>query len=269
MKEKPILFSGPMIPALLNTRPNTWPAEAIDPGKPYKWMTRRVVNRVYGTVPVTEFEKSDTPGYDWHFRDKHLRWHEVNYIIPPYQKRDILWVRQTWRCVGYNEAKQTINFEYKCADDEGHAGLLVQFPDITRFKKYAAYCEGGRGWHPSIFLPREASRLFLEVKDVRVERIQEITDKAIRAEGWPDTVIFDHIETRFIGPYCDAASFCTKENKVCSPDFCHDQNCFSAFWNTLNGKRGYAWENNPYVYVYEFMRVPMRRCNEHIIAGTA
>jgi hypothetical protein len=43
MKEKPILFSTPMVKVLLNTKPNTWPPEPIDPSKPYKWMTQRVL----------------------------------------------------------------------------------------------------------------------------------------------------------------------------------------------------------------------------------
>jgi hypothetical protein len=43
MKEHPILFSAPMVQVLLNTKPNTWPAEPIDPSKPFKWMTRRMM----------------------------------------------------------------------------------------------------------------------------------------------------------------------------------------------------------------------------------
>jgi hypothetical protein len=44
MKEKSILFSTPMAQALLNTKPGVWPAEPVDPSKPYKWQTRRVIN---------------------------------------------------------------------------------------------------------------------------------------------------------------------------------------------------------------------------------
>jgi hypothetical protein len=220
-----------MVQALLNTKPDTWPAEAVDSGKPYKWMTRRVIK----------------PQPKYPLREKNGRWHAYSekpmadricnspwgyQYSCPYQVGDILWVRETFT--------KTDDGDYIYRSDPVFDGM-------------------GKGdfswpWTSPLFLPRKAARLFLEVKAVRAERLQEITEKAVRAEGLPESVIFDHIVTRFIGPYCDAASSCTKENKVCSPDFCHDQNCFAAFWNTLNAKRGYSWEINPWVWVYEFMR---------------
>jgi hypothetical protein len=240
-----------MIQALLNTRPNTWPAEPLDPSKPYKWMTRRVVDRTGGIGPITEFGESNTPGYKWHFRDKHLRWHDVNDVIPPYQKGDVLWVRETWRCMGFDDADpgetKKILVQYK---DE--TSRWVDFDNVARWGKYAV-CWAG--WRPSIHMPREAARITLKVKSVRVERLQEISKEDVRAEGWPEFYIWGGQRMEYLGPYCDSSSYSAQEHKVCSPDFCHSQDCYSAFWNKLNAKRGYSWESNPYVYVYEFMRV--------------
>jgi hypothetical protein len=219
MKEKPILFSTLMVQALLNTKPGVWPAEPIDPDKPFKWMTRRVVTRINGAVPITEFGKSDTPGYDWHFKDKHLRWHDVNYIIPPYQKGDILWVRETWAKVD-----NTIIY-------------LADYPGTYPCKM-----------KPSIFMPREASRLSLEIKAIRNERVQEINEEDARAEGVEGINPLDlkQLPTSLVEPGgAYSKGFILKKSYRAG---------FYQLWDHLNAKRGYSWDSNPYVWVYEVMR---------------
>jgi hypothetical protein len=159
-------------------------------------MTRRVVNRIAGFGPVTKFGESDAPGHKWLFRDKHLVWHDVNDVLPPYQKRDILWVRETF----------------------------TKAPDGNcLYRSDPMFDDCGKGdiswnWTSPIFMPREAARITLEVKAVRIERVQEITDKDVKAEGC------DYIRQ------------------------------FMDLWDTLNAKRGCSWESNPWVYVYGFMR---------------
>jgi len=80
-------------------------------------------------------------------------------------------------------------------------------------------------WKPSIHMPRYAARLFLEVKAVRVERLQDITEADAMAEG---VLPFNNQALR-------AKSY------------------FEELWNAINGKG--AWESRPWVWVYEFMRV--------------
>ena len=96
-------------------------------------------------------------------------------------------------------------------------------------------------WTPSIFMPRSASRITLEVVSVRVERLQDITEEDAKAEGvsglplammkvWPPT-----------GP----------SQGVPMPM----KDVFAALWDSLNAKRGFGWQTNPWVFVIEFQRI--------------
>lgn len=80
-------------------------------------------------------------------------------------------------------------------------------------------------WRPSIFMPRKYSRIMLEVVSVRVERVQEISHTDVCAEG---------------GPFGYSAS--------------SDED-FRKLWNSINSKRGYGWDTNPFVWVIEFRKV--------------
>ena len=79
---------------------------------------------------------------------------------------------------------------------------------------------------------REAARLFLEVKSVRVERLHDISPRDAQSEG---------IKFRpFNGNFTNFEAWLIKD--------------FAVAWNSLNAKRGYSWDTNPWVWVYEFMR---------------
>jgi hypothetical protein len=85
-------------------------------------------------------------------------------------------------------------------------------------------------------MPREATRLFLEVKDVRVERIQDISEEDAEAEG----------------VFPGKCSGCG----ACSGSDCYDPaGYFMETWDDCYSERGYGWEENPWVYVIEFMRI--------------
>jgi hypothetical protein len=88
-------------------------------------------------------------------------------------------------------------------------------------------------------MPREAARITLEVKAVKIERVQDISEKDAKAEG---------IKGKYMGYSRD----------LLSGGIIHEYDDVEQFidlWDTLNGKRGCSWESNPWVYVYEFMRV--------------
>jgi hypothetical protein len=129
-----------------------------------------------------------------------------------YKVGDVLWVRETWMKIPWmyeNGGDEKVKYFYR-ADGE-----IDEQPHLTSDDK----------WKPSIFMPREASRIFLEVKGVRVEKVQKISTKDAEAEG---------IEER--------ARTTPKQE-------------FRELWDFINKKRGYGWEENPWVYVYKFIRI--------------
>ena len=128
----------------------------------------------------------------------------------PYKPGDILWVRET----------------FTSAPDGSY---------IYRAHPVFDGCgEGDFGWDwsPSIHMPREAARIFLEVKIVRVERLWDISHEDAKAEGAKGMFIPQR--------YCNESE---------------DIALFRSLWDSLNAKRGYSWDSNPWVWVYEFRRL--------------
>lgn len=124
----------------------------------------------------------------------------------PYQPGDILYVRETW--------KKAPNGYYYYED--------WQKDDIADVTK----------WHPSIHMPKEATRIWLKVTDVRVERLQEITAESALAEG---TDKYIHLNGKF------------DENAILTS--------FMGIWNSTiknSDLDRYGWNANPWVWVIEF-----------------
>ena len=105
----------------------------------------------------------------------------------------------------------------------------------TRLSQKAT--ESGVHWKPSIHMPRWASRLTLEVKEVRVERLQEISQEDAQREGLRGPLIDPELDS-----IVNQIGVAPKES-------------FSDLWDSINAKRGHGWETNPWVWVVEFERV--------------
>jgi hypothetical protein len=163
IKERPILFSGPMVRAILEGR---------------KTQTRRIVKLGFGG----SFGRSDTPGYDWTFRGSRrgcvhgdgsgcwqdLRHEQLLKLCPYGRIGDRLWVREHCAIQQGNRVSNPHYFAegpMPSLDDRHDAGLLKS--------------------KPSIHMPRWASRISLEITGVRVERLNEITLSDVAAEGVP------------------------------------------------------------------------------------
>lgn len=136
----------------------------------------------------------------------------------PHHPGDILWVRETW-------AKSMAGtFMYR-ADDKA---IMVE------------------RWHPSIHMPKEAARLFLRVTDVRVERLQDITD--YRAEGIHPSEACE-----------ECFAVCGGCDPLNSPTGCDNEiDAFAGLWDRTVKPADlplYGWEANPWVFVIEFERI--------------
>jgi hypothetical protein len=220
-----------MILALLNTKPGTWPAEPVNPSKPCKSMTRRVIN------PQPTPERGGESEFDasfWSWKKYECEDVENMKYLAPFKDGDVLWVRESWTCVDKDSVimKALISYE---------DGTLkwVQFNDIDRYEKCVKYYGKKR---PSIFLQREAARLFLEVKSVRVERVQDITEKDAKAEG------IDRTHRMMMYAAVAHANLHDIERVY------RDE--FKLLWDELNAHRkGASWNDNPFIFVYEFMRL--------------
>lgn len=143
-----------------------------------------------------------------------------NIMYPKYDVGDILWVRETW----FRE-----DCTPDCAGREDENECPFNRVGNACYGYKAQYLTGGDDikWRPSIFMPKEAARIFLRVTDVRVERVQDISAEDCEAEGYFETA---PVEPR-------------------------PRSWFSAVWDACNAKRGYGWDSNPWVWVYTFERV--------------
>ena len=187
MAIKPILFNTEMVRAILDGR---------------KTCTRRLVR----------FLPGENPQWTGYIRDGLMLYNGRNepcIIKVPYQPGDTLYVRETWCGLPVNEAGHM----------RGHTIYYYKADGELRPK-------GWRGtWHPSIHMPKEAARIWLKVTDVRVERLQDMTDDDAEAEG-----CFDYTSTA---------------------------HGFFDVWDSTIKKSDldrYGWNANPWVWVIKFER---------------
>lgn len=196
MKEHPILFSASMVRAILEGR---------------KTQTRRVVKpqpiaaKKYVGGGFVEHRPNRTDGG----KDRTAVGAPSCFLarVSPYGgPGDRLWVRETW-------------------------GIAGDMPHDPGYVEYRADCSGNFNevgdlvprWRPSIHMRREDSRITLEITDVRVQRVQDISEADALAEG------------------CRSA---IRHSAV-----------FADLWDSINARRGFGWNANPWVWVLTFKRV--------------
>lgn len=158
MKERPILFSGEMVRAILDGR-KTQTRRVIKGPADHHWdgvmpdYQQRADLKRTGNGLAVRFSHRLTKRPQ--LREDGVEWHSCPYDA------DQLWVRETWhRCPHHDEVI------YKADSDE-----------------LSKKCRAHRGWRPSIHMPRNASRVTLGVTGIRVERVQDISEEDAMAEG--------------------------------------------------------------------------------------
>lgn len=219
-KERPILFSGAMVRAILDGRKTQ---------RRRVWkMPRGLAWYVSGSMRGEETGDICDPASNW--------WGHVEEMACPYgQPGDRLWVRETWKprivhaCFDMACDCETVWVDYP-AGGEGRHFEGEAIPDEWFMPKAAIR---GRSV-PSLHMPRWASRLVLEIAGVRVERLNDCSEADAIAEG---------IERDSDGWLSYAGGSCVG----------FPTTSYASLWDSINGAG--AWEANPWVWVVEFRRV--------------
>jgi hypothetical protein len=221
MKERPILFNTEMVKAVLDGR-KTQTRRVIKPQP--KHYDNNIPGLTSGCMGLIHKGQKYSIGYPADFSYKML----VEQHSPYGQVGDRLWVRETWQreCDGDGSF---VNYLYK-ADEE----------DLSDWSDYYTG-EIGMKWKPSIFMPREASRITLEITDIRVERVQDISSDDADAEAFGGNYPSDDFPDIFYGDR-------ERWSHLSIPE------CFGILWDSINEKRGFGWDLNPWVWVVEFKK---------------
>lgn len=230
MAIKPILFNTEMVRANLDGR---------------KTCTRRLVKpqpdekHTYPLGFVTDSTEKKEVGCFGFGIDEYGG--SIKYVKPPYQPEDILYVRETWN-------KGLERYMYR-----------ADYSDTEKF--YQGGKEIEMKWHPSIHMPKEAARIWLKCTDVRVERLQEITEIGAKAEG-----IRGYTKDGNLYKYAVTddwwIDYHNKHKEIVTGTWWQDmprtaKDAFSYLWNNTIKKSDldrYGWNANPYVWVIEFER---------------
>jgi len=207
IKERPIAFTSEMVRAILDGR---------------KTQTRRVVRDPISTHSMILGEPMK---HELMVSHRGI-WYKPTEWSPYGVTGDRLWVKETWCPVHDSEFGEEDWVDYRATPRYANPGVShpagwENAPDDPEALK----------WRSSRFMPRWASRILLEITDVKVERLQEISLKDINAEGTPATL---DLQQRPYG---------TRRQQ------------FQRLWDSLFAKLGHPWDSNPWVWVIEFKRI--------------
>ncbi|HHF8081018.1 ASCH domain-containing protein [Klebsiella pneumoniae] len=234
MKERGMIFNGEMVRAILDGR---------------KTQTRRIM----APQPADDIERGIFPnpeviGWKSSRRNKHgsTTAHFCHYGKPG----DRIWVRETWGVVSHAFSDDGLMIDW-VPDRPATAIHEMPFGNgyYSGYAIYAAdgdftwgdddgYEDGRSCWKPSIHMPRAASRILLEITDVRAERLNTISEEDARAEGIIDGGCLN----------CGEPEPCGCANP--EPDA---TDAFAYLWQSIYGQE--SWNANPWVWVIEFKRV--------------
>jgi hypothetical protein len=238
MKYKPLLFSTPMVQALLEDR---------------KQMTRRVMKPQ--PYPVTRHGREVEIYFEWDASKKitDLPIQEWAALCPYGQIGDVLWVRETFYAYGKWElsgktktGKQKWDFKDLTFWNKNMPDGGYKYADNppSNFQKGKSTVEGYYK-RPSLFMPKAACRIFLQITDRRVESLQGISEEDAIKEGIKSMDITD--KTKLYFNY-ETQTFMARNIKGLGAN-----ESFETLWQSINGKE--SWESNPWVWVISFKRI--------------
>ena len=229
MRILPILFNTDMVRAILDGRKTvTRRLVKVPPYYPYFY---KLYINTDGAITSTRNRL-----YAGFYREEQIfyidgeRHVDAVYYQAPYQSGDILYVRETWH-------------KYKKRIGKGEGCHIAEF---YGYKASIANSEDAdEPWKPSIHMPKEAARIWLKVKDVRVERLQEITEDGAKNEGARQCYeVIDTLENRPV-------TYLAEDRQG------YYILGFKQIWNSTIKKSDldrYGWDASPWVWVIEFER---------------
>jgi len=231
MNERPIIFSGEMVRAILDGR---------------KTQTRRVIKpQPECEIPRAYFDAYNRgPQWNWWTQDDLLCNAHTIVECPYGVPGDRLWVRETWKYWDWsNDGDPKIKYRADGAllfrtriPEEWSEKLSDIWADLSTPDNFnIEHAARDQSWRSPIYMPRWASYITLEITDIRVERVQSITPADVMAEG---VTAEQHCEG--MGNPCDEMRLINE---------------FELLWNSINEKRGYGWDTNPWVWVVDFERI--------------
>lgn len=176
-----------------------------------KFQTRRIIK----VQPEAQLHPCGSSKWYWSTDPSDLK---IPYVKCPYGKvGDVLWARETWCSVSRADCVGGVTTKYH----------------------YKADYEDTFKWKPSIHMPKEASRIWERITDIRVERLQDISEEDAIAEGvgcgfqmnsgWPDY-------TRIVNGLCEVTQDCARMS-------------YATLWESINGEG--SWDLSPWVWVIE------------------
>ena len=238
IKERGIIFNGEMVRAILSGS---------------KTQMRRVIKspattlQNNGTNCIVYREAGDPWYKDYVFS---MRGHSGvwnDYTLPQFlalcpfgQVGDRLWVRETFRV--HSRATDVATIAYKASERQSWTQQVARVPIELCTKQVSP-----EAWTPSIHMPRWASRITLEITDIRVERLNDISEADAINEGLIKEA-YDWRSSEF--PMANVAyrTYLESERRYSSP-----KQCYQSLWESIYGQD--SWQSNPFVWVVEFKRV--------------
>lgn len=238
MKEKPILFNGEMVRAVLE-------------GK--KTQTRRPVKvqpscASYDTIhtlmsTTASDEKRHVGKHRWgNGSIEHPLRDNIYFSCPFGRAGQRIWVRETWRAYYDPELLTSYQFRADMGVYKPPVGVWDECNGMWAEQNSGDVPGEGGKWKPSIHMPRCASRITLEVTNVRVERVQDISEEDAEAEG------IERLSSmpEFFHVYYPLGK--RNGRRCCSTA----RASFRHLWDIIYAERGYGWDVNPFVWVCEF-----------------
>ncbi len=233
MKEHPILFSTQMVQAILSgtktqtrrvvkTKQKGWNCHDLE----FSGMNFITADKLTTRSKSVQKELTGAHAFFKEYKSN------LGIKCPYGQPDDLLWVRETW------QHTKTLHIH---PTDENYGYVFKA--DNQPWKDY----EGWK-WRPSIHMPKAAARIWLRVKDVRVERVQDISGEDAKAEGCAYSELLEgyecltcdtkHGHVMAHGLICEDGAFSTAKQS------------FQSLWYAINGIE--SWHENPWVWVVEF-----------------